>query len=48
MPSLQDVIDELRRLGVLASEVVVPRKIVSKLIEKASDLAEKDEESDED
>ena len=40
MPNLQDVINELRRLGVLATEIKIPRKTVAQLMQKAEDLAE--------
>jgi hypothetical protein len=43
MPNLQDVINELRRLGVLPTEVTVPRKIVAKLLEEAEDLKEQEQ-----
>jgi len=43
MANLQDLIDELRRFGVLASDVKVPRKMVAKLMEEAVDLTEKAE-----
>jgi hypothetical protein len=43
MANLQDLIDELRRLGVLASDVKVPRKMVAKLLEQAEDLTEEAE-----
>jgi len=43
MANLQDLIDELRRLGVLPAEVTVPRKIVAKLMEQAEDLTEQEQ-----
>jgi len=43
MPNLQDVINELRRLGVLPTEVTVTLKIVAKLLEEAEDLKEQEQ-----
>jgi hypothetical protein len=43
MPTLRDLLDSLRDLGVLPSEVKVSRKLVSELTSKAEEIAEQDE-----
>jgi hypothetical protein len=43
MTNHQELIVELRRLGVLPTEVKGPRKMVAKLLEEAEDLTEKAE-----
>jgi len=43
MPSLEDLIGELRLLGVLPTEVSVSRKTYGRIMEKATEVAEDDE-----
>ena len=47
MPTLEDLIVELRQIGVLASEVPVSRKTYGRIMEKATEVvADDDEEED--
>lgn len=47
MPTLRDLLDSLRDIGVLPSEVKVSRKLVSELTSKAEQIAEEDSNEEE-
>ena len=46
MPTLEDLNNELRQMGVLPSEVNLSRKDFGKIMERGSDLAENDDGDD--
>ena len=46
MPTLRDLLDELRNIGVLPSEIMVSRKLVSEVTTKADEIAEENPDSE--
>ena len=48
MTTMDDVNSELRQLGVLPGEVSVSRKVYGKIMEKATEIAEDDDDNAED
>jgi hypothetical protein len=47
MPTLKDLLAELREMGVLPSEIKVSRKIVSELTSKAEEIVEENPQPEE-
>jgi len=48
MPTLADLVQELRRLGVSLSEIDIPYRWYYQIIDQAEELCEETEENEED